>query len=143
MSGTDFECCAKKSAKMASNQNHPDAEIHPVATGLAADIVKKHENTGDELTLYSGWFCPFVQRAWITLEEKNIPYNYKVGTHSKTLHQTMASTMWESKSLITKSGDQPISQRTRVLKAEPTRTCADAGMPTEEWWHCTTHREVS
>jgi len=25
----------------------------------------------------SGWFCPFVQRAWIALELKGIPYQYK------------------------------------------------------------------
>lgn len=28
------------------------------------------------LKLYSGWFCPFVQRSWSVLEEKGIPYEY-------------------------------------------------------------------
>jgi glutathione S-transferase len=23
------------------------------------------------------WFCPFVQRAWIALEEGKVPYQYK------------------------------------------------------------------
>ena len=53
----------------------PDVDIHPAATGKAADVVAQHQK--DELiTLYSGWFCPFVQRSWITLEEKKIPYKY-------------------------------------------------------------------
>lgn len=55
----------------------PDENLHPVATGKAADIVKAHENTKADHVLYSGWFCPFVQRVWITLEEKNIPYRYQ------------------------------------------------------------------
>lgn len=55
----------------------PDANLHPVATGPAADIVKRHENAQADHILYSGWFCPFVQRVWIVLEEKKIPYRYQ------------------------------------------------------------------
>jgi glutathione S-transferase len=54
---------------------HPDADIHPEATGPAAKIVAAHQKD-EPITLYSGWFCPFVQRSWITLEEKKIPYKY-------------------------------------------------------------------
>ncbi|KIW79308.1 hypothetical protein Z517_05920 [Fonsecaea pedrosoi CBS 271.37] len=55
--------------------SHPDADIYPEATGAAAKIVAAHQKD-EPITLYSGWFCPFVQRAWITLEEKQIPYKY-------------------------------------------------------------------
>ncbi|KIV87059.1 hypothetical protein PV11_02630 [Exophiala sideris] len=55
--------------------SHPDSDIHPEATGLAAHIVAEHKKE-EPITLYSGWFCPFVQRSWITLEEKKIPYKY-------------------------------------------------------------------
>jgi len=57
--------------------SHPDADLHPRATAAAAKIVSEHENNGEPLVLYSGWFCPFVQRAWVTLEEKGIPYQYQ------------------------------------------------------------------
>ncbi|GAQ86786.1 glutathione S-transferase [Klebsormidium nitens] len=30
----------------------------------------------DSLKLYGSWFCPFVQRSWITLEEKKVDYEY-------------------------------------------------------------------
>lgn len=53
----------------------PDADLHPVATGLAKKTVDAHL-AEQPLKLYAGWFCPFVQRAWITLEEKKIPYQY-------------------------------------------------------------------
>jgi glutathione S-transferase len=58
----------------------PDEQLHPVATGPAAEIVKAHSHASNkpgEHVLYSGWFCPFVQRVWITLEEKGIPYRYQ------------------------------------------------------------------
>lgn len=45
------------------------------ATGLAADTVKKHAKESD-LILYGSCFCPFVQRVWIALEVKEIPYQY-------------------------------------------------------------------
>jgi len=53
----------------------PDADIHTSATGRAAKIVAAHQDPAP-LTLYSGWFCPFVQRVWSVLEEKGIPYQY-------------------------------------------------------------------
>ncbi|KLU84677.1 glutathione transferase omega-1 [Magnaporthiopsis poae ATCC 64411] len=52
-----------------------DTSIHEYATGRAAELVKAHA-AEHPLKLYSGWFCPFVQRAWMVLEEKRIPYQY-------------------------------------------------------------------
>jgi len=52
-----------------------DTEIHPSATGAAAGVAKVHA-AEESLKLYAGWFCPFVQRAWLVLEEKKIPYQY-------------------------------------------------------------------
>ncbi|KAI0424250.1 glutathione S-transferase [Xylaria sp. FL1042] len=46
---------------------------HP--TGAAATFAASHAAPHD-LKLYGGWFCPFVQRAWIVLHEKNIPHQY-------------------------------------------------------------------
>ncbi|KAL0260712.1 hypothetical protein SLS55_004402 [Diplodia seriata] len=53
----------------------PDADLYPEATGLALDTVKAHQAPAP-LKLYAGWFCPFVQRVWLVLEEKGIPYQY-------------------------------------------------------------------
>lgn len=57
----------------------PDASLHPDATGPAAAIVAAHQKPVSDsgIILYSGWFCPFVQRAWIVLEEKGLEYEYK------------------------------------------------------------------
>ncbi|KAK5089184.1 hypothetical protein LTR05_003408 [Lithohypha guttulata] len=60
---------------MPSTNGHPDADLHPVATGPAIRLVEAHKEAAPHI-LYSGWFCPFVQRSWITLEEKQIPYQY-------------------------------------------------------------------
>jgi len=80
------------------NSSHPDADLHPEATGLAkktVDVSQRRTTSEcgpalmvytqahrDEqpLKLYSGWFCPVVQRAWLVLEEKKIPYQYIEGT---------------------------------------------------------------
>ena len=61
--------------KSTTMSSHPDADLHPVATGPAKAIVDAHQ-AEQPLKLYSGWFCPFVQRAWTVLEEKQIPYQY-------------------------------------------------------------------
>ena len=60
----------------ATNRSHPDAQLHPEATGTAASVVAAHKSE-QPLKLYSGWFCPFVQRVWSVLEEKQIrDYQY-------------------------------------------------------------------
>ncbi|KAF6833713.1 glutathione S-transferase [Colletotrichum musicola] len=52
-----------------------DTSIYPRTTGAAADLVARHSDE-HPLKLYGGWFCPFVQRSWMVLEEKKIPYQY-------------------------------------------------------------------
>ncbi|CAG8054647.1 unnamed protein product [Penicillium olsonii] len=54
---------------------HPDADLYPEASGLAKTLVDQHQSE-QPLKLYAGWFCPFVQRVWLALEEKGIPYQY-------------------------------------------------------------------
>lgn len=54
----------------------PDEQIHPCATGNAAKTVDQHQEP-NALVFYAGWFCPYVQRSWIVLEEKGISYQYK------------------------------------------------------------------
>ncbi|CAI7607584.1 unnamed protein product [Penicillium bialowiezense] len=54
---------------------HPDSNLYPEASGLAKVLVDRHQ-AEQPLKLYAGWFCPFVQRVWLALEEKNIPYQY-------------------------------------------------------------------
>ncbi|KAJ6593409.1 glutathione S-transferase [Mycena capillaripes] len=64
----------------------PDEQIFPHATGNAISTVEAHKEP-QELIFYAGWFCPYVQRSWITLEEKGIPYQYKeVNPYKKEKH---------------------------------------------------------
>jgi glutathione S-transferase len=48
---------------------------HKKATGPALTTVKNHSKE-DDLKLYGSAFCPFVQRVWISLEHKSLPYQY-------------------------------------------------------------------
>ena len=52
-----------------------DTTIDSHPTGAAAAFAAAHSSP-NPLTLYGGWFCPFVQRAWITLHEKGVPHRY-------------------------------------------------------------------
>lgn len=53
-----------------------DTSLPPEPTGAAAKLAEAH-SAEHALKLYGGWFCPFVQRAWITLEEKGVrDYQY-------------------------------------------------------------------
>lgn len=55
--------------------NLVDTSLEPRPSGLAAKFADAHSNE-HPLKLYGGWFCPFVQRSWITLHEKKIPHQY-------------------------------------------------------------------
>jgi len=52
-----------------------DTSISDHATGAAAREAAAH-SAEHTLKLYAGWFCPFVQRAWMVLCEKHISYQY-------------------------------------------------------------------
>ncbi|CAM1510817.1 Fc.00g083300.m01.CDS01 [Cosmosporella sp. VM-42] len=52
-----------------------DTSLPPETTGAAAKLAAAHSEQ-HPLKLYGGWFCPFVQRSWITLTEKKIPHQY-------------------------------------------------------------------
>lgn len=52
-----------------------DTSLPPEPSGAAGRLAARHA-ADQPLKLYGGWFCPFVQRAWITLVEKGIPHQY-------------------------------------------------------------------
>jgi len=52
-----------------------DTDIPPHTSGRAAAFAEAH-SAPNPLILYGGWFCPFVQRTWITLHEKRIAHQY-------------------------------------------------------------------
>ncbi|KDQ50916.1 hypothetical protein JAAARDRAFT_41703 [Jaapia argillacea MUCL 33604] len=63
-----------------------DGQVFPHATGAALATVERHQESQD-LVFYAGWFCPYVQRTWIALEERGIPYQYKeVNPYKKEKH---------------------------------------------------------
>jgi glutathione S-transferase len=48
---------------------------HDKCTGLALTTVERHQQPAD-ITLFGSWFCPFVQRTWVTFEYLDVPYKY-------------------------------------------------------------------
>ncbi|GME25496.1 putative glutathione transferase [Neofusicoccum parvum] len=66
-----------KNEKEKKRQPQADQKktYHTKATGKALETVKKHA-AENELKLFGSCFCPFVQRVWISLEYKDIPYQY-------------------------------------------------------------------
>ncbi|PHH82580.1 hypothetical protein CDD82_5505 [Ophiocordyceps australis] len=60
---------------MTTLMAHVDTSIPSQPTGAAAHLAARHAGHHG-LKLYGGWFCPFVQRAWITLCEKKIAHQY-------------------------------------------------------------------
>ncbi|RMJ11977.1 hypothetical protein CDV36_008354 [Fusarium kuroshium] len=52
-----------------------DTSLPAEPSGAAAEFAARHSEE-HPLKLYGGWFCPFVQRSWITLHEKNVPHQY-------------------------------------------------------------------
>ncbi|KAG0694027.1 glutathione S-transferase [Suillus ampliporus] len=48
---------------------------HRECTGPALETVQQHAHDQD-ITLFAGCFCPFVQRVWAALEYLQIPYKY-------------------------------------------------------------------
>ncbi|OGM49110.1 glutathione transferase [Aspergillus bombycis] len=66
---------AQKVRTMSTQNQPPQKTYHTKATGLAAATVLNRSSV-NELKLYGSCFCPFVQRVWIALEAKGIPYQY-------------------------------------------------------------------
>ncbi|KAH8731096.1 hypothetical protein GQ44DRAFT_605013 [Phaeosphaeriaceae sp. PMI808] len=67
--------CEKDDRKKMQGGDPSKKTYHKKATGNALTTVKNHSKE-DDLKLYGSAFCPFVQRVWISLEHKQIPYQY-------------------------------------------------------------------
>ncbi|OJD38619.1 glutathione transferase [Diplodia corticola] len=72
-----FTTSSRLLGNMSDKQQQTDAKktYHTNATGNALNTVKKHA-AENELKLFGSCFCPFVQRVWISLVYKDIPYQY-------------------------------------------------------------------
>lgn len=54
-----------------------DTSLAAQPTGRAARFAQEHSTSDAEIpVLYGGWFCPFVQRAWMVMHEKKIRHHY-------------------------------------------------------------------
>lgn len=52
---------------------------HNHCTGEALQTVQRHA-ADEDITLFAGCFCPFVQRVWVALEYLGIPYKVRVSS---------------------------------------------------------------
>ncbi|GAB7364414.1 hypothetical protein MBLNU230_g4956t1 [Neophaeotheca triangularis] len=66
-----------QSQALDANQNGDSTKktYHKSPTGLAATTAQAHSSP-HSLQLFGSCFCPFVQRVWISLELKNLDYQY-------------------------------------------------------------------
>lgn len=55
--------------------NPVDTDLEPHTSGRAAEFAAAH-SAEHPLKLHGGWFCPFVQRSWVVLHEKEVPHQY-------------------------------------------------------------------
>ncbi|CAD0096965.1 unnamed protein product [Aureobasidium vineae] len=58
-----------------ANDESTKKTYYKKATGKALETVEKH-SSDHELKLFGSCFCPFVQRVWISLELKQLDYQY-------------------------------------------------------------------
>ncbi|KAK3395999.1 glutathione S-transferase [Sordaria brevicollis] len=66
---------SSSSSNISASKSSVDTSLQGSPTGAAATFAAQHSSE-HPLKLYGGWFCPFVQRVWITLAEKDIPHQY-------------------------------------------------------------------
>ncbi|PFH56456.1 hypothetical protein XA68_16478 [Ophiocordyceps unilateralis] len=60
-----------------------DFQLPKTSSGAAAKLASSHSSE-QSIKLYGAWFCPYVQRVWITLCEKAIAYQYvEINPHHK------------------------------------------------------------
>ena len=47
------------------------------ATGGGERTIAAHQSSTAPLQLFSSWFCPYAQRAWLALEETGVDYSWR------------------------------------------------------------------
>ncbi|TFK28944.1 hypothetical protein FA15DRAFT_664589 [Coprinopsis marcescibilis] len=65
-----------------ANKADAGRPYHTSCTGDALETVNRQQQDQD-ITLFGGCFCPFVQRAWVTFEALGIPYKVEVDPYKK------------------------------------------------------------
>jgi glutathione S-transferase len=81
----------------------------------------RNKNWGKDMKLYSAWYCPFAQRAWLALEHKEINFDYiEVDPYIKTAWWLEVSRGAAMVPVIVKSGnsaeESTIQDSNRILE---------------------------